>query len=44
MGVRANGEKENVMSRGFALLVSVIVFWHAAASVVWLTFASPSLV
>jgi hypothetical protein len=29
--VRANGVKENVMSRGLAVLVSVIVFWHAAA-------------
>jgi len=28
------------MARGLALLVSVIVFWHASAAVIWLTFAS----
>jgi len=31
--------KENVMSRGLAFLVSVIVFWHAAAAALSLTVA-----
>jgi len=31
--------KKNVMSRGLAFLVSVIVFWHAAAGALSLTVA-----
>jgi len=31
--------EEYVMSRGLALLVSFIVFWHAAASALTLTVA-----
>jgi len=31
--------EENVMSRGLAYLVSIIVFWHAAAATLSLTAA-----
>jgi hypothetical protein len=31
--------EENVMSRGFAFLVSLIVFWHATAAALSLTVA-----
>jgi hypothetical protein len=31
--------EENIMSRGLAFLVSLIVFWHAAANALTLTVA-----